>query len=157
MKIELLNDMYLELQKGGGYNLYKRYTTAKGEPRKKRIAYAGDLNHAVKAFLQALQYEEQKGLHTLFTDYVKRVEQSNQETVNKITSMIDRQILNVAERGMEALKKESPMQPSVFNDSSTGDSWVCENCKKTYSTTTERYDYCPSCGQRILWRDINDN
>lgn len=91
MKIELLNDMYLELQKGGGYNLYKRYTTAKGEPRKKRIAYAGDLNHAVKAFLQALQYEEQKGLHTLFTDYVKRVEESNKETIEKIAMMVSSQ------------------------------------------------------------------
>lgn len=27
MKIELLNDMYLEPQKSGGYSLYKRYTT----------------------------------------------------------------------------------------------------------------------------------
>lgn len=29
MRIELLNDMYLEPQKSGGYSLYKRYTTAK--------------------------------------------------------------------------------------------------------------------------------
>lgn len=49
MKIELLNDMYLEPQKSGGYNLYKRYTTAKGELRRKRIAYAGDLEQAVKS------------------------------------------------------------------------------------------------------------
>lgn len=51
MKIELLNDMYLEPQKSGGYSLYKRYTTAKGEPRRKRIAYAGDLEQAVKSIL----------------------------------------------------------------------------------------------------------
>ena len=60
MRIELLNDMYLEPQKSGGYSLYKRYTTAKGEPRRKRIAYAGDLEQAVKLFLQAVQYEELK-------------------------------------------------------------------------------------------------
>lgn len=156
MKIELLNDMYLELRKDGGYSLYKRYTTAKGEPRKKRIAYSGDLNRAVKAFLQALRHEELKDLHTLFADYAKRVEESNKETIEKIAMMVNQQSLNGSEHGTEP-KKESPMQPSIFNDSSTGDSWVCENCKKTYSTTTERYDYCPSCGQRILWRDINDN
>ena len=40
MKIELLNDMYLEPQKSGGYSLYKRYTSKSGEPRRKRIAYA---------------------------------------------------------------------------------------------------------------------
>lgn len=62
MRIELLNDMYLEAKKGGGYELFKRYTTAKGEPRRKRIAYAGDLEQAVKAFLQAVQYEELKEL-----------------------------------------------------------------------------------------------
>ena len=90
MKIELLNDMYLEPQKSGGYSLYKRYTTAKGEPRRKRIAYAGDLKQAVKAFLQAVQYEELKDLHTVFEDYVGREEESNRETVNRIVESIKR-------------------------------------------------------------------
>lgn len=156
MKIELLNDMYLELRKNGCYGLYKRYTTANGEPRRKRIACSGDLNRAVKAFLQALQYEELKDLHTLFTDYGKRVEESNKETIEKIARMVDQQSLNGSEHGAEP-KKEIPIHPRVINDIISGDSWVCENCKKTYSTTTERYDYCPSCGQRILWGDINDN
>lgn len=90
MKIELLNDMYLEPQKSGGYSLYKRYTTAKGEPRRKRIAYAGDLEQAVKAFLQAVQYEELKDLHTLYLDYAERVEECNRETVMRIAEKIER-------------------------------------------------------------------
>lgn len=88
MRIELLNDMYLEAKKGGGYELFKRYTTAKGEPRRKRIAYAGNLEQAVKAFLQAVQHEELKDLHTVFEDYVERVERSNRESVRKIAEMI---------------------------------------------------------------------
>ena len=90
MKIELLNDMYLEPQKSGGYSLYKWYTTAKGEPRRKRIAYAGDLEQAVKSFLQAVQYEELKDLHTVFDGYVKRVEECNWETVMQIAEKIKR-------------------------------------------------------------------
>lgn len=90
MKIELLNDMYLEPQKSGGYSLYKRYTTAKGEPRRKRIAYAGGLEQAVKAFLQAVQYEELKDLHTVFESYAERVEECNRETVMRITEKIER-------------------------------------------------------------------
>nr|DAF82268.1 MAG TPA: hypothetical protein [Caudoviricetes sp.] len=90
MRIELLNDMYLEPQKSGGYSLYKRYTTAKGEPRRKRIAYARDLEQAVKAFLQAVQYEELKDLHTLYLDYAERVEECNRETVMQITEKIER-------------------------------------------------------------------
>ena len=74
MKIELLNDMYLEPQKSGGYSLYKRYTSKSGEPRRKRIAYAGDLEQAVKAFLHAVQYEELKNLHTVFAGYAERWE-----------------------------------------------------------------------------------
>lgn len=92
MKIELLNDMYLEPQKSGGYNLYKRYTTAKGEPRRKRIAYAGDLDQAVKSFLQAVQYEELKDLHTVFDGYVKRVEECNRETVMKIVEKVEQEL-----------------------------------------------------------------
>lgn len=90
MKIELLNDMYIEAKKSGGYELFKRYTTAKGEPRRKRIAYAGDLEQAVKAFLQAVQYEELKDLHTVFEGYVEQVIDSNRETVMKITEKIER-------------------------------------------------------------------
>ena len=90
MKIELLNNMYLESQKSGGYSLYKRYTTKSGEPRRKRIAYAGDLEQAVKAFLQAVQYEELKDLHTVFEGYVERVEECNRETVMRITEKIER-------------------------------------------------------------------
>lgn len=90
MRIELLNDMYLEPQKSGGYSLYKRYTTAKGEPRRKSIAYAGDLEQAVKSFLQAVQYEELKDLHTVFESYSERVEECNRETVMRITEKIER-------------------------------------------------------------------
>ena len=90
MRIELLNDMYLEPQKSGGYNLYKRYTSKSGEPRRKRIAYAGDLEQAVKAFLQAVQYEELKDLHTVFEGYVEQVKDSNWETVMKVTEKIER-------------------------------------------------------------------
>lgn len=92
MKIELLNDMYLEPQKSGGYSLYKRYTTAKGELCRKRIAYAGNLEQAVKSFLQAVQYEELKDLHTLFDGYVKRVEECNRETVMKIVEKVEQEL-----------------------------------------------------------------
>lgn len=88
MKIELLNDMYLEPQKSGGYNLYKRYTSKSGEPRRKLIAYAGDLEQAVKAFLQAVQYEELKDLHTLYLDYAERVEQINKRTLGEIVKLL---------------------------------------------------------------------
>ena len=88
MRIELLNDMYLEAKKGGGYELFKRYTTAKGEPRRKRIAYAGDLEQAVKAFLQAVQYEELKDLHTVFEGYAERVERSNKRTLGEIVKLL---------------------------------------------------------------------
>ncbi len=90
MKIELLNDMYLEPQKSGGYILYKRYTSKSGDPRRNRIAYAGNLEQAVKIFLQAVQYEELKELHTVFEGYVKQMEDSNRETVMKITEKIER-------------------------------------------------------------------
>ena len=88
MKIELLNDMYLEPQKSGGYILYKRYTSKSGEPRRKRIAYAGDLEQAVKAFLQAVRYEELKDLHAVFAGYVQRVGESNEKTVGDVMELL---------------------------------------------------------------------
>ena len=92
MRIELMNDMYLEAKKGGGYELFKRYTSKSGEPRRKRIAYAGDLEQAVKAFLQAVQYEELKDLYTVFDGYVQRVEECNRETVMRITEKVEQEL-----------------------------------------------------------------
>ena len=33
------------------------------------------------------------------------------------------------------------------------DNWVCPCCEAEYETDYEEYDYCPGCGQAILWED----
>ena len=31
------------------------------------------------------------------------------------------------------------------------DTWVCPNCYTDYEVETDKYNYCPNCGQAIDW------
>lgn len=33
------------------------------------------------------------------------------------------------------------------------DTWTCPNCEETFEVDYEEHDYCPCCGQAILWED----
>ena len=59
---------------------------------------------------------------------------------------------------IEALEKQQPEQPQLWGDGySDGelvyDMWNCPRCNKEYEVDSDRYDYCPNCGQRIAWED----
>lgn len=54
------------------------------------------------------------------------------------------------------LEKQIPKVPYViagryFNSDLICDIWVCSDCNSEYELETERYDYCPNCGQAIDW------
>lgn len=36
------------------------------------------------------------------------------------------------------------------------DTWICPNCEKHYELDYDEYDYCPNCGQKILWGNEDD-
>lgn len=36
------------------------------------------------------------------------------------------------------------------------DTWECPNCGSTFELEYDRYNYCPDCGQKIDWSDIDD-
>ena len=37
------------------------------------------------------------------------------------------------------------------------DMYTCPNCEKNYELECEEYDYCPNCGQKIDWSEVEDD
>ena len=55
-----------------------------------------------------------------------------------------------------ALEKQMPKKPDYEGDGYADgelvyDTWICPCCGKHYEIDYDDYDYCPNCGQHILW------
>lgn len=35
------------------------------------------------------------------------------------------------------------------------DTWLCPSCEEYYEIDYDKYNYCPCCGQKIDWSDLN--
>ena len=60
-------------------------------------------------------------------------------------------------------QKESPQQPTFDGDgyapdgTAVWDEWICPCCGSRYEVDYDEYDYCPNCGQRIDWAEVNES
>ena len=66
------------------------------------------------------------------------------------------------EIALKALEKQIAKTPFLEGDGEWNgqivyDTWECPNCGKEYEVDGEDYDYCPSCGQRIDWSEVDNN
>ena len=59
---------------------------------------------------------------------------------------------------IKAIEKQIPAEPhfegdGYWNGELVYDTWVCPNCGTDYEVETDKYNYCPECGQRIDWSE----
>lgn len=60
------------------------------------------------------------------------------------------------------LDKEIPQKPELTaygcdkNGNDIYDEWTCPECRAWFDVETERFSYCPECGQKIDWSGYND-
>ena len=57
---------------------------------------------------------------------------------------------------LRATNRQIPKKPhfegdGYWNGELVYDTWVCPNCGTDYEVETDKYNYCPSCGQAIDW------
>ena len=56
------------------------------------------------------------------------------------------------------VNKEIPKKPYFESDGYADgypvyDTWICPRCGHNYEVDSDKFDYCPKCGQRIDWSD----
>ena len=67
------------------------------------------------------------------------------------------------EHKREYCKKEIPQKPTFDGDgyapdgTAVWDEWICPCCGSRYEVDYDEYDYCPNCGQRIDWAEVNES
>ena len=58
----------------------------------------------------------------------------------------------------EIVEKEIPKKPDFVSDGHAYgypvyDTWICPSCGTNYEVDSDKFDYCPNCGQRIDWEE----
>lgn len=61
---------------------------------------------------------------------------------------------------IEAREKQIAKKPYIWGDGYYNgelilDMYDCPNCEKSYEIEFDKYDYCPSCGQKIDWSEVD--
>lgn len=62
----------------------------------------------------------------------------------------------------DMLEKQVPKKPDIYGDGYDDngnlnyDTYDCPNCNASYEIDYEKYDYCPSCGQKLDWSEENE-
>lgn len=64
---------------------------------------------------------------------------------------------------IKALEKQIPKKPDIEGDGNDPDgnlvydTWICPTCGVSYEIDYDKYDYCPSCGQKIDWEAVEND
>lgn len=70
--------------------------------------------------------------------------------------------IGTVEECREAVERMKPKTPTYNGDgyapdgTFVWDEWLCPNCNSRYEVDFDEYDYCPNCGQKILWEKSNE-
>ena len=64
------------------------------------------------------------------------------------------------EMAINALEKQIPKNPTYDGDGYAPDGtfiwgeWICPCCGRRCKVEYDDYDYCPDCGQKLDWSDV---
>ena len=61
-----------------------------------------------------------------------------------------------------AMEKQTAKRPDYEGDGYADgqlvyDTWICPCCGKCYEVDYDNYDYCPNCGQKLRWRELESS
>lgn len=76
------------------------------------------------------------------------------EQIREIDRLYAEKCREVAELRQRDTAKEPQYEGDGYHDGDLiCDTWICPNCGERYEVEYDIYDFCPKCGQKILWRE----
>lgn len=141
MNISLINGYYIEVS-NRNFTLRQKYLGTSKDGAKKEyskiISHCGSLEQAIETFLRLNQIDRGAKLAVDLMEYVNLVEQSNQEAVQALKSVLDGNHDDVCEWKLE---------DEEANLYLTG----CQQRQLLFEGTPKEngYRYCPYCGKKI--------
>ena len=78
-------------------------------------------------------------------------------------SHMDNNRITAFNMAFSALEKQIAKKPDIEGDgydpdgNLVYDTWICPTCGVSYEIDYDKYDYCPSCGQKIDWEAVEND
>ena len=101
-----------------------------------------------------------KGLKEVKQD-LEKLEKENQELKNTILSLeLDTCIPELKKENQELKEKATPKKPIAHHYEEVGEKpyikYSCPKCHNKHQLMKNIGNYCPYCGQRLDWGDVDD-
>lgn len=101
---------------------------------------------------------ETKEIKEVISNIDTMIRRHSGEDVPKVSEEV---FLYTLSKAYEVLEKQIPKNPYIWGDGYYNgelilDMYDCPNCEKSYETECDKYDYCPSCGQKIDWSEADE-
>lgn len=78
------------------------------------------------------------------------------EQIREIDRLYAEKCQEVAELRQRDIAKVPQYEGDSYHEGGlVYDTWICPNCGKRYEVDYDDYDFCPKCGQKILWRETD--
>lgn len=93
-----------------------------------------------------------------YADMVERQPAIRAYTVEGVAELKQYREIGTVEECRTATEKQKPKDPNTWGVEDDEKiiyggygMYDCPNCGKSYDINYDKYDYCPNCGQAILW------
>lgn len=92
----------------------------------------------------------------------KREIQGYEMAIKALEEIQQYRTIGTPEECRTAMEKQTPKRPDYEGDGYADgqlvyDTWICPCCGKHYEVDYDNYDYCPYCGQKLRWRELESS
>ena len=110
---------------------------------------------------EMMKTSEERKLAIFSRSYMESMRKSLRDAIERLDDASVGSLREEHKRGY--CQKEIPSKPTFDGDgyapdgTAVWDEWICPCCGSRYEVDYDEYDYCPNCGQRIDWAEVNES
>lgn len=123
----------------------------KNQSHTERMASDMKKSEAIKGLI----FLKEKLYNGIFKDRIRCID----EAIKALEEAHEYRKLGNVEEVRKAVEKMKPKKPDLEGDGYADgeivlDTWICPNCGVKYEIDYEQYDFCPDCGQKLDWSEV---
>lgn len=148
--LEILDKLYgIEVQKESGIDILKDLEDLYMQKEAEICEETGEM----------MKTSEERKIAIFSRSYMESMRKSLRDAIERLDDASVGSLWEEHKR--EYCQKEIPQKPTFDGDgyapdgTAVWDEWICPCCGSRYEVDYDEYDYCPNCGQRIDWAEVN--
>ena len=149
---EILDELYgIEVQMESGIDILKDLEDLYMQKEAEICEETGEM----------MKTSEERKIAIFSRSYMESMRKSLRDAIERLDDASVGSLWEEPKR--EYCQKEIPQKPTFDGDgyapdgTAVWDEWICPCCGSRYEVDYDEYDYCPNCGQRIDWAEVNES